>query len=81
MKTIEGSATVIASEPPVEMKTNFRALEVMGIILRKFPSLRIGQLIGNVVPSEVAERMHKDFYYLPDEELLGYLEDYAKRNI
>lgn len=63
------------------MPVNLQVLNLMTQLLQKYPSLRVQQLLGNVIPSEVAKRVNYDHYYLPDEELLGYLEDFANKDL
>ena len=60
---------------------SLKILEVLHRIAVKRPSLRVGQIIGNAVPSDVATRVNNDFYYLPDADMLTYLQDYEKKHI
>ena len=53
--------------------TNLEVLAVLYRIVEKCPSLRMLQVLGNAIPSEVAARYNHDMYHLPDDELLGYL--------
>ena len=53
-------------------------LQILDKIQKKAPSLRLGQVIGNAVPADVMDRINNDLYYMPDEELLGYLTTYYR---
>jgi len=46
-----------------------KCLNLLEYISEKYPSLRVCQIIGNVVPDV-------DAYYTTDEELVGYMEEY-----
>ncbi len=61
--------------------TNLKILEALGRIVTKSPSLRVMQVLGNAIPSEVAGRYNHDMYHLPETELLGYLLKYEEEHV
>jgi len=57
---------------------NVKVLVLLDQIITKSPSLRVLQVLGNAIPSEVAERYSHDMYSMPEDELVGYLKDYIE---
>lgn len=45
----------------------------------KYPDLRITQLIGNATPSEEAQKLNNDLYYVEDSQLLEWLLGYERK--
>jgi hypothetical protein len=54
----------------VDKKTALRkqVVETLGVLVERYPNLRIGQIVGNALGDA------HDVYYLPDEELARSLE-------
>ena len=60
-------------------RNNIAVVRRLEELLQKYPDLRLCQLIGNAVPSAEAARRNNDFYYLPDEQLLEWLDEFERK--
>lgn len=54
-------------------------LDAVVRLSKKYPNLRLLQLIGNAVPTEEARRRNNDFYYVDDRQLLQWLQEYEAK--
>jgi hypothetical protein len=64
----------MSERKPLMDKDKRKCLNLLEVISEMYPSLRVCQIIGNVVPNE-------DAYYTTDEELVGYMELFIKRGL
>lgn len=58
------------------LRNTFQTITRLCDLAAKYPDLRLCQIIGNAVPAEVAQKYNNDFYYVEDEQLLQWLEEY-----
>ena len=56
-----------------------RVMDKLGDLLRKYPDLRVCQLIGNAYPEKQRKRRGDDMYYVTDKDLYEWLDAYDKK--
>lgn len=59
-----------------KINTTEQVCNTLARLTKKWPHLRVMQLISNAVPQEVHNMLNHDLYYLEDEALMGYLLAY-----
>ncbi len=54
-----------------------KVLDLLEFCSELCPSLRVCQLISNVIPTTVLAQRNNDIFYITDKELAGWLQEYA----
>ncbi len=54
-----------------------KVLDLLEFIASLCPGLRVCQIINNAIPSSILEARDRDTYYIGDNELACYLQNYA----
>jgi hypothetical protein len=65
------------SRKPVMDKHKRKVLDLLEFCGELCPSLRVCQILGNAIPADRLVANGHDTYYITDEELAGWLQDYA----
>ncbi len=60
-------------------RNTIRAVEKLREMATKYPDLRLCQIIGNAVPSEEAKKRNNDFYYVEDDQLIQWLDEFDRK--
>jgi hypothetical protein len=62
---------------PVMDKHKRKVLDLLEFCAELCPSQRVCQILNNAVPPGELHRRGNDVFYITDEELVGWLQDYA----
>jgi hypothetical protein len=67
----------MSERKPVMDKDKRKVLNLLEFISEMCPAQRVCQIMVNCVPPEVLERVNNDMFYIPDADMVGYLQSYA----
>lgn len=62
----------------MDKTTNEEVCKTLARLTKRWPHIRVMQLISNAVPLEVHNMVNHDLYFVEDEALMGYLLAYEK---
>ncbi len=67
----------MSKRKPVMDKHKRKVLDLLELCGELCPNQRVCQIIGNTIPPDKINHENGDTYYITDEELAGWLQDYA----
>ncbi len=67
----------MSKRKPKMDKHKRKVLDLLEFCAEICPSQRVSQLINNAIPTDRLIRSGYDIFYYTDEELAGWLQDYA----
>lgn len=67
----------MSKRKPVMDEHKRKVLDLLEFCSELCPSQRVCQIINNCIPPDILTLRNNDTFYITDEELAGWLQDYA----